>query len=75
MVVLLEWPTNGGSHERRHHERTQHRDNWIMHQPSLVLHRKRSGLPVLLQRRQLVALKKVEDVGSCGHGRDLGERR
>lgn len=28
-------------------------DDWIMRQPSLVLHRKRSVMPVLLQRQQL----------------------
>lgn len=29
-------------------------DDWIMRQPSLVLHRKRAVVPVLLQRQQLV---------------------
>ena len=29
-------------------------DDWLLRQPSLVLHRKRAVLPVLLQRQQLV---------------------
>ena len=29
-------------------------DDWLMRQPSLVLHRRRAVLPVLLQRQQLV---------------------
>ena len=30
-------------------------DDWLMRQPSLVLHRKRTVVPVLLQRQQLVS--------------------
>lgn len=48
-------------------------DDWIMRQPSLVLHRKRAAVPVLLQRQQLVdsLARTLERLGLERRARDV----
>jgi len=48
-------------------------DDWLMRQPSLVLHRKRTVVPVLLQRQQLAdsLARTLERLGLDRKARDV----